>query len=367
MNEKLKYQIAITLIPGVGPVSARNLISYCGGIEAVFHEKEYRLLKIPAIGPMLAQAIVKQKVFEQAEAECLFIEQNKIQSFFYLEENYPQRLRNCNDAPLLLYFKGKANLNAERMVAIVGTRNASEYGKTITAELVQQLGEQNIMIMSGLAYGIDICAHKAAVKHNITNIGVMAHGLDRIYPGNHRSTAEKMMMNGGLLTEFPSLTNPDRENFPSRNRIVAGMCDAVIVVESAEKGGALITADVANSYNRDVFAFPGNVTNIYSKGCNRLIRENKAALAETADDILKMMQWDEAPDRKIIPQQKQLFMEFTGEEKLLVDILSENPAVDLDTIAFSTRIPMGKASALLLKLELNGIVKALPGKQFQLA
>ena len=222
------------------------------------------------------------------------------------------------------------------------------------------------MIISGLAYGIDICAHKSAVLNNITNIGVLAHGLDMIYPGNHRSTAEKMMAAGGLLTEFPSMTNPDRENFPSRNRIVAGICDAILVIESAEKGGALITADVANSYNRDVFAVPGNINNIYSRGCNRLIKENKAGLAESADDIIKMMQWENGERKPTLNQQK-LFLEFSGEEKLLLDILNEEPALDLDTIAYTAKIPLGKVSAILLKLELNGIVKALPGKQFQLA
>ena len=366
MNEDLKFKIAITLIPGVGPVLARNLISYCGGIEAVFREKESRLVKIPEIGPITAHAIAHHDVFERAEAECLFIEQNEIAAYFYLDNDYPQRLKNCSDAPLLLYFKGKADLNKERIVAIVGTRNATDYGKTVTENLVQELSQHDVLIISGLAYGIDIYAHKACVLNNICNIGVLAHGLDRIYPGNHKGTTKKMVTNGGLLTEFPSQTNPDRENFPSRNRIVAGMSDAIIVVESAEKGGSLITADIANSYNRDVFAVPGNINQQYSRGCNELIRDNKAALINSANDLLKMMSWDTS-EKNTTKKQRELFIEFTGEEKLLVDVLSDNPSIDIDTIATTTKIPLGKASALLLRLELNGIVKSLPGKQYQLA
>ena len=366
MRETLLKQIALTLIPGVGPVSARNLVSYCGGVEAVFREKKLNLEKIPSIGPLTAKAIVGHKVFERAEEECRFIEQNNLQTFFYLDQKYPKRLKNCHDAPLLLYFKGNADLNAEKIIGIVGTRNATAYGKSVTEQIVKDLGRHQVMIMSGLAYGIDICAHKASVLNNITNIGVLAHGLDMLYPGNHKTTAQKMLSAGGLLTEFPSKTNPDRENFPSRNRIVAGMCDAILVIESAEKGGALITADVANSYNRDVFAVPGNINNIYSSGCNKLIKENKAGLVETAEDIIKMMQWENEERKPVLHQQK-LFLEFSGEEKLLLDILNEEPAVDLDTIAFTSKIPLGKVSALLLKLELSGVVKALPGKQFQLA
>ena len=366
MKEKLIKQIALTLIPGVGPVLARNLVSYCGSVEAVFREKKLHLEKIPTIGPLTAKAIVEHQVFDRAEKEYQFVEKHQIQTYFYLDQHYPRRLKHCHDAPLLLYFKGNADLNAEKIIGIVGTRNATEYGKSVTQQFVKDLGQHQVLIISGLAYGIDICAHKSAVLNNITNIGVLAHGLDMIYPGNHRSTAEKMMAAGGLLTEFPSMTNPDRENFPSRNRIVAGICDAILVIESAEKGGALITADVANSYNRDVFAVPGNINNIYSRGCNRLIKENKAGLAESADDIIKMMQWENGERKPTLNQQK-LFLEFSGEEKLLLDILNEEPALDLDTIAYTAKIPLGKVSAILLKLELNGIVKALPGKQFQLA
>jgi DNA processing protein len=368
MSESLKLRIALTLIPGVGPVSAKNLISYCGSIEAVFKEKEARLLKIPLIGPATVKAITNHHVFERAEQECRFILENKIKPLFYLDKEYPRRLANCADAPLMLYFKGNADLNAERVVGVVGTRSATEYGKNITEQMVAGLGAEGVMIVSGLAYGIDICAHKAAVRNNITNIGVVGHGLDRIYPSNHRSTAAKMVINGGILTEFPSETNPDRENFPARNRIVAGICDAVVVVESAEKGGALITADVAGSYNRDVFAVPGNVNNIYSKGCNYLIRENKAALVESHEDIIRMMRWqkgDGSGEGKA--RQKLLFEDLSNEEEQLVSLLNENGLMEVDDISWRLKLTPGKIAALLLQLELKGIVKAMPGKQFQLS
>ncbi len=367
MHDELKLQIALTLIPGVGPVAARNLISYCGSIEAVFKEKSKRLIRIPDIGPITANAIEGHSVFDKAEAECRFIEEHKIKTFFYLDTDYPRRFANCNDAPILIYFKGNADLNAKRIVAVVGTRNATDYGKAITEQFVTGLGEAGITIISGLAYGIDICAHKAAVRNKITNIGVVGHGLDRIYPGNHRATANKMLDNGGLLTEFPSGTNPDRENFPARNRIVAGMADAVVVIESAEKGGALITADVAGSYNRDVFAVPGNVNSMYSRGCNYLIRENKAALVESAADVLRMMRWlDGDEPAPLQPKQRQLFNELSVEEEKMVNLLQESGQLDVDGISLRLQFTPGKIATLLLELEIKGMVKALPGKKFQL-
>jgi DNA processing protein len=367
MHDELKFQIALTLIPGVGPVAARNLISYCGSIEAVFKEKSSRLIRIPDIGPITANAIEGHSVFDKAEEECRFIEEHKIKTLFYLDSDYPKRFVNCNDSPILIYFKGNADLNTNKIVAIVGTRNATDYGKTITEQFVTGLGEAGVTIISGLAYGIDICAHKAAVRNSITNIGVVGHGLDRIYPGNHRSTANKMLENGGLLTEFPSGTNPDRENFPARNRIVAGMSDAVVVIESAEKGGALITADVAGSYNRDVFAVPGNINNMYSKGCNYLIRENKAALVESAADILRMMRWLDGDEPNVIkPKQIQLFNDLSTDEEKTVNLLQESGQLDIDGISLCLQYTPGKIATILLELEMKGIVKALPGKKFQL-
>ena len=366
MNEQLKYQIAITLIPGVGPVLARNLISYCGGVEAVFNEKEKNLLKIPVIGPVTAKAILKHTVFERAEQECMFISKHKIETLFFLDADYPQRLRNCTDAPLILYFKGDVDFNQPRVIAIVGTRNASEYGKETCEQLINDLSAMDIMVVSGLAYGIDICAHKAALKNNIATVGVLAHGLDRIYPGTHKSVADKMLDKGGLLTEYISETNPDKENFPSRNRIVAGISDAVIVVEAAHRGGALITAEIANNYNRDVFAFPGRVNDIYSQGCNRLIKTNKAALIESAADLVYILGWDiEKQKAKTTPQRK-LFIELTPDENVIIQLLNESTQLDVDTISSMSKMPLSKISMALLNLEFSGILKSLPGKRYQL-
>ncbi len=366
MNDQLKYQIAITLIPGVGPVLARNLISYCGGVEAVFHERGSNLLKIPEIGPVTAKAIVNHTVFERAERECLFIEKNKIKTFFFLDDNYPQRLRNCSDAPVMLYFKGEANFNQQRVISIVGTRKASEYGKEICEQLISDLAALDIIVVSGLAYGIDICAHKAALKNNISTVGVLAHGLDQIYPGTHRSVAEKMQDKGGLLTEYISETNPDKENFPTRNRIVAGISDAVVVVEAAHRGGALITAEIANSYNRDVFAVPGRINDTYSQGCNRLIKTNKAALVESAADLVYILGWEIQKEKTKTTPQRKLFIELSPDENLIMQLLNQHPQLDVDSISLMSNMPLSKISMVLLNLEFSGILKSLPGKRYQL-
>ena len=280
-TETLKYQIALTLIPGVGDVLAKNLISYCGSAEEVFKQKKAQLFKIPDIGPVIAESIVKFNSFKRAEEEIKFIEKYKIQPLFYLDKTYPERLKQCYDSPPLLYYKGNVELNQTKILAIVGTRKASDYGKAITEEIISGLSQEGILIISGLAYGIDIYAHKAALKNNLNTIGVVGHGLDTIYPAIHKPVAEKMINQGGILTEFMSKTKMSPENFPARNRIVAGISDAVLIVEAAEKGGALITAEIANSYNRDVFAIPGRSIDTVSRGCNYLIKSNKAALVES--------------------------------------------------------------------------------------
>ncbi len=364
-DDQLKYQIALTLLPGVGPVLAKNLVSYCGSVENIFKKKKANLEKIPGIGVERAAAITSHAVFDRAEKEVVFIRKHKITALFYTDQEYPLRLKNCDDAPPLLFFKGNGTMNAERMVAIVGTRNSTAYGKEITEELVADLAKYNAVIVSGLAYGIDINAHKACVKNNVPTIGVLAHGLDRIYPGEHKPTAEKMVKNGGVLTEFISKTIPDRENFPSRNRIVAGMVDAVIIVESALKGGALITADIANGYNREVFAVPGRANSIYSQGCNEYIRLNRAALAENAEHIASLMNWNTPQKSK---QQKQLniFRELNPEEKVLVELLKEKGKTDIDTLMIQSGLPVHKVSTTLLNLEFDGLLKALPGKIFEL-
>lgn len=364
--EDLAYKIAISLIPGIGAVTARNLIAYVGSVEGVFQEKEKNLMKIPGVGEVNAKKVVRQDVLERAKREVDFILKNRIKTFFYLDENYPTRLKNCSDAPIILYYKGNANLNEQRIISIVGTRNATNYGKEICEELIRSFSEKNyrLLVVSGLAYGIDVHAHKACLKYNIPTVGVFAHGLDTIYPALHGPVAGKMLENGGLLSDFISETKIDRPNFLRRNRIIAGLADATIIVESAEKGGALVTADIANSYNRDVFAFPGRSTDPYSKGCNKIIKLNEAVLVESAADIEKAMNWDvklSAP--KII--QTSLFVELTSEEQKLVDLLKEGDRF-VDEITIETNLSMSKVSALLLGLEFKGMITSLPGKMYRL-
>ena len=365
-TEDLLYKIAISLIPGIGSVTARNLIAYVGSVEGIFREKEKGLLKIPGIGEINAQKIANQNVMEQAKREVEFIIKNQIQPYFYLDSNYPDRLKGCGDAPIILYFKGNANLNESRIISIVGTRNATNYGREVCDELIRNFAEKNyrIIVVSGLAYGIDVQAHKSCLKYNVPTVGVLAHGLDTIYPSLHASVAAKMLENGGLLSDFPSNTKIDRQNFLRRNRIIAGLADATIIVESAEKGGALVTADIANSYNRDVFAFPGRSTDVYSRGCNKLIKLNEAVLIEGQDDIEKAMNWDiKTSSGKAV--QTSLFVELTVEEQKLVDLLKGGDRF-IDEMTIETKLPMSKVSALLLGLEFKGVVSSLPGKMYRL-
>jgi len=364
--DSLAYKIAISLIPGIGSVTARNLIAYVGSVEGVFQEKEKNLMKIPGVGEVNAQKIVQQDVLNRAKREVDFITKNQIRTFFYLDENYPFRLKTCSDAPIILYYKGIANLNEPRIISVVGTRNATSYGREICDELIRNFSEKNyqIVVVSGLAYGVDVQAHKACLKYNVPTIGVFAHGLDTIYPALHAPVASKMLENGGLITDFVSETKLDRPNFLRRNRIIAGLADATIIVESAEKGGALVTADIANSYNRDVFAFPGRSCDLYSRGCNKLIKFNEAVLVENQADIEKAMNWD-AKSGSARYVQTSLFVELTTEEQKLVDVLKGGDRF-VDEITMETQLSMSKVSALLLGLEFKGLVNSLPGKMYRL-
>jgi DNA processing protein len=364
--DNLEYKIAISLIPGIGSVTARNLISYVGSVEGVFQEKEKNLKKIPGVGEVNAQRIIQQNVLDRAKLEVEFILKNHIQTYFYLDGNYPSRLKNCSDAPIMLYFKGNVNLNERRIISVVGTRNATNYGKEICNNLIRDFSEKSyqILVISGLAYGIDVHAHKACLKYNIPTVGVFAHGLDTIYPSLHAPIATKMLENGGLITDFISGTKIERPNFLRRNRIIAGLADATVIVESAEKGGALVTADIANSYNRDVFAFPGRSIDPYSRGCNKLIKFNEAILVENQADIEKAMNWDiKSNTAKAI--QTSLFFDLNREEQLLIDLLKAGDRF-VDELTIETQLPMSKVSALLLSLEFKGLVTSLPGKMYRL-
>jgi DNA processing protein len=364
--EDLPYKIAISLIPGIGAVTARNLIAYVGSVEGVFREKEKNLLKIPGVGEINARRVANQQVMDQAQREVDFIGKNQVRPYFYLDEDYPDRLKNCTDAPIILYMKGNANLNENRVISVVGTRSATNYGKEVCDEMIRNFSEQNyrILVVSGLAYGIDVQAHKSCLKYNIPTVGVLAHGLDIVYPSLHAQIAAKMLEAGGLVSDFISGTNIDRNNFLRRNRIIAGLADATIIVESAERGGALVTADIANSYNRDVFAFPGRSTDLFSCGCNMLIKQNAAVLIENQADIEKAMNWDvRSSERKAV--QTSLFVELNMEEQKLVDIL-KNGERFIDEIKHEAKLSVSRVSSLLLNLEFKGIVISLPGKIYRL-
>lgn len=363
-KNNLYYQIAITLLPGIGDITGRKLISYCGGVEAVFKEKKNALLKIPGIGQSTIKALLNSSISNIVETEMEFIEKHQIKALFYTDSAYPKRLNNCEDSPMLLYYKGSADLNSSRIISIVGTRNPTTYGKQITHELIKELKSKEITVISGLAYGIDSIAHNACIKERVPTIGVLGHGLDRIYPSVNRNLAGKMIGKGGLLTEFTSGTNPDRENFPKRNRIVAGMSDAVIIIESAIKGGAMITADIANSYNRDVFAIPGRLNDTYSAGCNRLIKINKAALAESANDIAYIMGWDEKP--KNIKPQRDLFFTLKEEQQIIYKILADSETTTIDNIIVNSNLPSSVVSTSLLEMEFEGLVISHPGKRYSI-
>ncbi len=364
MEEELIYKIALTLIPGIGDVLGKKLVAYSGGAEAVFKQKKSALLKIPGIGTIFANAVLRQQVFGQAEAEVYFMEKHGIKPFFYLDDEYPYRLKQCADSPLMLYFKGVADLNPPKIIGIVGTRKPTPFGKDLCTDLVAALQSVQVCVVSGLAYGIDICAHKTCLKQKLSTVGVLAHGLDMVYPALHKPIADEMILNGGLLTDYPSATKPEKENFPRRNRIVAGLCDAIIVVESAVEGGSMITAEIANSYSREVFAFPGRPNEFLSAGCNRLIKDNKAALIENGADLIRMMRWEE--DKKPKPVQPELFIELKPEEESVVAVMKDKGNIHIDEISARAGMPVYKISSLLLNLEFAGILQSLPGKMYRL-
>ena len=363
MDNSLLYKIAITKIPLVGTINAKNLISYCGGVEAVFFNSKKALLKIPGVGVETASSIVEQSVLKSAEAEIEFIEKHNIKSYFYLDEDYPARLKHYEDCPVMLYFRGNANLNHHRNVAIVGTRKPTPQGRIICEELVEGLQAYDVNIISGLALGIDVTAHKKSVDLGIDTVGVLGHGLSMIYPSQHKAIAEQMLERGGLLTEFTSQLTPEREHFPMRNRIVAGLCDALIVVETANKGGSMISAEIANAYNKDVFAVPGRLNDKTSAGCNRLIKTHKAALIESAKDISYIMRWEEVNKQAI---QKKMFVELNSEEQKIVDLLQEVDSVSIDKLSYQTSFTSSEMAGLLLGLEFKGMIKTLPGKRYML-
>ena len=360
----LAYQIAITMVDGIGGFIARKLLEACGSAEAVFREPGKNLVKIPGIGQRTVDKLKSFRDFGRAEREIAFIEKHGIRALFFPDPDYPERLKRCADGPVMLFVKGPANLDAEKMVAVVGTRNISAYGRKKCREIVEGLAAYDATVVSGLAYGVDACAHKTALDQGVPTLAVLGHGLDRIYPAMHTGLARNILCSSGaLVTDFPTGTVPGKENFPKRNRIIAGICDAVVVIEAALTGGALITANIADSYHRDVFALPGRTTDPYSMGCNKLIKSHKAHLIESAEDLGFVMNWKPV-EGKCLPEKSGPQPVLTGEEFRLAAVLRESGGSGADEIAERTGFPVSKVGSLLLTLELKGVVETLPGRRF---
>lgn len=361
------YKIALTKIPHVGPKTGKTLVSYCGGIKAIFETSKKALSKIPGVGEKIVHQILTKSALNLAEQELEFVEKNNIQVISYLDKVYPKRLRELTDCPNVLYYKGTVPLDAERIVAIVGTRQPSIHGIANCERLVEELKAYQVLIISGLAFGIDIRAHRKCVEMNIPTIGVLGHGLSKIYPYQHKKTAMDMLENGGLLTEFSSQIGPEREHFPMRNRIIAGLCDALVVLETQKKGGSMISAYLASEFNRDVFAFPGRTRDQKSRGCNHLIKSHVAGLIENAEDLAYNMHWNSNNNQKQKRgKQQELFIQLTEDEKIIVALLTQTEAMAFDHISSASNFSNSKVAGLLLNLEFKGLVKPLPGKQYVL-
>lgn len=372
MNSKnsIKNLLILQKIPNVGPINAKKIIAYCGGVDNVFLKSKKELLTIPGVSNKIVDEIINHQHYQHdIEDEIDFIEKNNLYVYTYLDKGYPDKLKLNEDSPLILFTKNKLNVNNYKIVSIVGTRNASEYGKANCENLIKDLAEyKDIIILSGLAYGIDICAHRAALKYNIPTIAVVAHGLNQIYPKSHYDTAKQMIVqHGNIITEFTSKSNPERENFPKRNRIVAGMSDIIIVIESGVKGGSMITAKLGNDYHKDVFAYPGNINHEFAKGCHQLIKTNRAHLIESANDIIEIMSWQKENDSNNQNNsiQTSLFIELNEEEEKITDCL-KNEKLHIDVISNLTGLTQSTLAANLLNLEFQGIVSSLPGKVYKL-
>ena len=367
MNDtELLYLLALLKIEGVGDIVAKKLINHCGSAEKIFKTKASILSSIDGIGQVLIKKLKDKTVFILAEAELKFIQKNNINCLFYQDENYPDRLKHCIDGPVLLFSSGNINLNNRKIISIVGTREITSYGTEFCKKLIEDLAPLNPIIVSGFAYGVDIVAHKAALDHNLQTIGVVAHGLNQVYPKAHKKYVTKIEEYGGFLTEFWSTSNPEKENFVKRNRIVAGMSEATIVIESAEKGGSLITANLANDYNRDVFAVPGRISDKYSQGCNTLIKTQRANMLTSAADLMYMLNWElESPNQHRKAVQKQLFITLDADEQKIYDYLLEHGKEELDILALDCGFPVFKMSSMLMNMELKGLIRPLPGKMFE--
>jgi DNA processing protein len=366
MNDsELLHLLALLQVEGVGDIIAKKLLNYCQTAENIFNSKPSKLMSIDGVGQNVIKNLKNKSVFEKAAAELQYIKSNNINVCYYLDDNYPERLKHCIDGPILLFYTGSINWNTRKVISIVGTRQITPYGTDFCKKLIEDLAPLNPIIVSGFAYGVDIIAHQAAIDNKLQTIGILAHGLNQIYPKTHKKHIAKMEQNGGFMTEFWSSSNPEKENFVKRNRIVAGISEATIVIESAEKGGSLITATMANDYNRDVFAVPGRISDKLSQGCNNLIKTQRAHLLTSAADIVYILNWEinSQTNSKVI--QKQLFVSLDNDEQKIYDYLLKNEKQLLDIIAIECDFPIFKMASILLNMELKGVVRPLPGKLFE--
>lgn len=362
-DQELFYLLALLKVEGVGDIMAKKLLTHCGSAEAVFKTKTVQIAGIDGVGSVLLKNLKDKTVFEKAGRELEFIRADQINACYFQDENYPERLKHCIDSPVLIFTSGNIDLKNKKMISIVGTRQITSYGIDFCRKLIEDLVPLDPVIVSGFAYGVDIVAHQLAMENNLQTIGVLAHGLNQIYPKTHKRYISKMEEKGGFITEFWSSSNPDKEKFVRRNRIVAGMTEATIVIESADKGGSLITANLANDYNREVFAVPGRVTDRYSQGCNNLIKTQKANVLTSAADLIYGLNWDLESKPKSI--QRQLFVELAPDEEIIYNFLIKSGKELLDIIALECNFPIFKISGILLNMELKGLIRPLPGKMFE--
>lgn len=360
---ELHYLLALQRVPNIGDISAKKLLRHLGSAEAVFKEKKSNLLKIDGLGTHTLKELHNTLYLEEAEAELKFIEDEGVEAHYFQDKSYPDHLKHCIDAPILLFQKGNIDLQGKKLISIVGARKVTTHGVAFCEKLVEDLTPLNPVIVSGFAYGVDIAAHKAALKNGLQTVGCMAHGLNQIYPKAHAKYREQVENNGGFITDFWSDANFLPQNFLSRNRIIAGLSEATVVIESAEKGGSLVTADIANSYNREVFAVPGRPTDKMSRGCNNLLKNQKARILTCAEDLIYMLNWDLEPKK---PVQQTLFIELPPEEEKVFDTMKQHGKSELDKIALESGFPTFKIASLLLNLELKGLIRPLPGKQFEI-
>lgn len=361
-EQQLIQNVALTKIPNIGHILSKNLLSYCGSADEVFKASKSQLLKIPGVGEHAIKNIHDKAVFTSAEKEIEFAQKNNVQILFYTDKKYPRRIKHFDNCPLILYYKGNADLNGEKMVGIVGTRNPSVNGRILTEKFVEEFKALNVSIVSGLAFGIDGIAHRKSLESGIETIGIMGHGQDMIYPAEHRELSIRMVEQGGLLTEFGVDTKPDRQNFPMRNRIIAALSDAVVVMESKARGGSIITAEIANEYNKDVFAVPGRPGDTFSAGCNGLIKRTKAHLMEDVEDFKYIMRWEAEDKAKAV--QSTLFVDLSDEENSIVQNIRDAKEISIDELSYKLQKNTSTMSSLLLQLEFKGVIRSLPGKRY---